>query len=545
MDYDVIVLGTGAAGLTAAITAHASGARVGLFEKGTEVGGTSAWSGGLVWIPNNPHMAELEIGDSRVEALAYLQSMSLGMLDDRLIEAYVDAGPEMVTFMEEHSPVRFQVVRGFPDYHPEHPGGKSGGGRSLECPVFSFLELGDWSARVTVGRQMNGNMTLGEGPLGGQLRLPPIELREERRGRDERGYGQALVGRLLKGCLERGIEPQTDARATDLVIEGGRVSGVRFESETGIFEARARGGVVLATGGFEWNPALVKSFLRGPMTRPVSVPTNTGDGLRMAMKAGAGLGNMREAWWVPTTDVPKPEGGGTWPYQVQSGKTKPHSIMVNRHGKRFTNEAANYNTFGAAFHVIDVTAFDYPNHPCWIVFDDHYLRTYGIGDHMAGNEAAIPAYVAKGGTIEALASAIDVPPAELLATVTRWNENAANFNDPEFHRGESAHDRWWGDQSFQGAAATIGPVDTPPYYAVQVQSGALGTKGGPQTDGNGQVLDLDGEAIPGLYAAGNVMASVMGATYGGAGGTLGPGMVFGYLAGRHAAGAAGRMPGRE
>ncbi len=540
MDYDVIVLGTGAAGLTAAITAHASGARVGLFEKATEVGGTSAWSGGLVWIPNNPHMAELEIADSRAEALAYLHSMSLGMLDDRLIEAYVDAGPQMVTFMEENSPVRFQVVQGFPDYHPEHPGGKAGGGRSLECPVFSFLELGEWSARVTVGRQMNGNMTLGEGPLGGQLRMPSIELREARRGRDERGYGQALVGRLLKGCIERGIEPQTGARATDLAIEGGRVSGVRFESASGIFEASARGGVVLATGGFEWNPALVKSFLRGPMTRPVSVPTNTGDGLRMAMRAGAGLGNMREAWWVPTTDVPKPEGGGTWPYQVQSGKTKPHSIMVNRHGRRFTNEAANYNTFGAAFHVIDVTAFDYPNHPCWLVFDEHYLRTYGIGDHMAGNEAAIPAYVATGETLEALAGAIDVAPAELVATVARWNENAASLRDAEYHRGESAHDRWWGDQAFSGAATTIGPVDTPPFFAVQVQSGALGTKGGPQTDGNGQVLDLDGETIPGLYAAGNVMASVMGATYGGAGGTLGPGMVFGYLAGRHAAAAAGR-----
>ncbi|MFN0093723.1 MAG: FAD-dependent oxidoreductase [Dehalococcoidia bacterium] len=538
MDYDVIVLGTGAAGLTAAITAHAHGARVGLFERGEQVGGTSAWSGGLVWIPNNPHMAELEIPDSRVEAISYLMSMSQGMLEETLIEAYVDAGPEMVSFIESNSPVAFQIVQGFPDYHPEFPGGKTKGGRSLECPVFSFHELGDWAARVTVGRQMNGNMTLGEGPLGGKLELPPLELRQDRASRDERGYGQALVGRLLKGCLDRGIEPHTEARATDLVIEGGRVRGVRFEGPKGIFEVHAKGGVILATGGFEWNPALVKAFVRGPMTRPVSVPTNTGDGLKMAMKAGASLGNMREAWWVPTTDVPKAEGGGTWPYQVQSGKTKPHSIMVNRRGQRFTNEAANYNTFGAAFHVIDVNTMEYVNHPAWIVCDAHYLARYGLGAHMPGSKAELPAWIAKGETLAELAAAIGVPAAALEATVQRWNLNAAELRDPDFHRGESAHDLWWGDHAYEGAAATIGPLDTPPFYAVEVQSGALGTKGGPRTDTDGQVLDLEGEAIPGLYAAGNVMASAFGMTYGGAGGTLGPGMVFGYLSGKHAARAA-------
>ena len=538
MDYDVVVLGTGAAGLTAAITAHAHGARVGVFERSDQVGGTSAWSGGLVWIPNNPHMAELDIPDSREEALDYLRSMSLGMLDEDLIAAYVDGGPEMVSFIEEASPVVFQIVQGFPDYHPEFTGGKTKGGRSLECPVFSFQELGPWAERVTVGRQMFGHMTLGEGPLGGKQELPPEELREARRQRDERGYGQALIGRLLKGCLDRGIEPQTEARAIDIVLEGGRVSGVRFEAPGRIFEVGVAGGVVLATGGFEWDPALVQSFLRGPMTRPVSVPTNTGDGLRMAMRAGAGLGNMREAWWVPTTDVPKAEGGGTWPYQMQGGKTKPHSIMVNKKGERFTNEAANYNTFGAAFHVLDVTTFDYVNHPAWMVFDQHYIDTYGVGDHMPGSAAAPPAYVAKGATPRELAAAIGVSGDVLEATIARWNANAAELRDPDYHRGESAHDLWWGDQRQPGPAATIGPLDTPPYYAVEVQSGALGTKGGPRTDGNGQVVDLDGEAIPGLYAAGNVMSSVMGMTYGGAGGTLGPGMVFGFLAGRHAAQAA-------
>ena len=245
MELDVIVLGTGAAGLTAAIVADAHGAGVGVLEKGVEVGGTSAWSGGLVWIPNNPHMAELEIPDSRGEALTYLASTSHGMIEPELAAAYVDAGPEMVTFMEANSPVVFRTIPGFPDYHPEFPGGKPGGGRSLECPVFSFKELGEWAGRVTVGRQMGGNQSLGEGPLGGIHTPLPREELARRRDNDERGYGEALVGRLLKGCLDRGIKPRTGARAVELVMDGGRVAGVRFESREGIFKVGARGGVVL------------------------------------------------------------------------------------------------------------------------------------------------------------------------------------------------------------------------------------------------------------------------------------------------------------
>jgi 3-oxosteroid 1-dehydrogenase len=536
--YDVVVLGTGAAGLTAALAAHDQGASVGLFEKSDQVGGTTAWSGGMVWVPVNPHQAALGIEDSREEVLTYLQSLSHDLIDEKLAAAYIDAGPPMVRWLESSTPVRFEIVEGFPDYHPEHPGGKPGGGRSLECPLFPFDELGPWAEKVTVGPQMGRNITMSETPLGRGAPggVPPDEL-VRRQVHDERGAGQGLVGRLLKGCLDRGIEPRTGAAARELIVSGGRVTGVRFDGRGGAFDVTARAGVILATGGFEWNRDLVRSFVRGPMTHPVSVQTNTGDGLLMAMRVGASLSNMPEAWWVPTIEVPV-EGHGTVAWQVNGERTRPHCIMVNRRGRRFTNEATSYNALGEAFHVVDVSSYEFVNHPAWMVFDHYYLRTYGLARYKP-DLGPTPSWIVSAGSIHELATAIDVPAAELEVTVARWNAQAENGDDPDFARGRSAHDRWWGDPSFgNDVRATLGPIDTAPYYAVRVHSGALGTKGGPRTDGDARVLDLDGHPITGLYAAGNVMGSVMGMTYGGAGGTLGPGMVFGFLAGRHAAGSA-------
>lgn len=532
--YDVVVLGTGAAGLTAAVSAAASGASVGLFEKANEVGGTSAWSGGMVWIPCNHHMAELGSYDSRDGALTYLRSLSHGLIDDDLAAALVDAGPEMLAWLEANTPAEFQIIKDFPDYHPEHPGAKPDGGRSLECPLFPFAELGEWAAKVTVGPQLSGNITMSETSLGrgAPQGVPPAELKR-RTLRDERGAGHGLVGRLLKGCLDHGVVPQIGARAHRLVTEGNWVIGVRFDTADGPLEVRATGGVVIATGGFEWDAELVRDFVRGPLVRPASVPTNTGDGLKMAMRVGAALGTMREAWWVPVIDVPIP-GNGIAAWQVNGERTRPHCIMVNRHGERFTNEAANYNALGAAFHTIDVTAFEYPNHPAWMVFDRHYLTRYGLAGYHG--DGATPDWIIDGATLTELESALGLPGGSLRATVDRWNAHASSGHDPDFGRGSSRHDRWWGDAEFgDGPGSTIGPLDTAPFYAVRVYSGALGTKGGPRTTTDGQVLDVDGQPIPGLYAAGNAMASVLGMTYGGAGGTLGPAMVFGFLAGKHAA----------
>jgi succinate dehydrogenase/fumarate reductase flavoprotein subunit len=292
--------------------------------------------------------------------------------------------------------------------------------------------------------------------------------------------------------------------------------------------------VILATGGFEWNKDLIRAFTRGPLTHPVSIKTNTGDGLKMAMRVGAMLGNMREAWWMPVIEVPT-DVNSMGVQLLTYERTMPGGLMVNRHGKRFTNEASNYNAFGAAFHEQDVSRFEYANLPCWLIFNQDFYAKYpfvgGLADSFA--EGAVPPqWIPRADTLVELAGNVGIDPAGLEASVKRFNTQAAACDDPDFRRGESANDLWWGDPAYRGdKRATLGPLGPGPYYAVEVKSGALGTKGGPQTDTRARVLDVDGDVIPGLYAAGNAMASPMGMTYGGAGGTLGPAMVFGYLAG--------------
>jgi len=292
---------------------------------------------------------------------------------------------------------------------------------------------------------------------------------------------------------------------------------------------------VIATGGFESDEALVRDFLRGPIRYPAGVATNTGDGLRMAMRVGAMLGNMREAWWVPVAALPKEHPDDRQPVLlVLRERTLPRSILVNRFGRRFTNEAANYNALGGAFHQFDPTSFSYQNQPCWLVFDQGFVDRYGGFGAPAGGAA--PDWVRRADDLASLAAEIDVPPNELEATVQRFNELAANGHDDDFLRGDSAYDGWCGDRSqYPGTAATLGPLDTGPYHAVEIVSSTLGTKGGPRTDVDGAVLDVDGNVIPGLFAAGNAMAGATGMVYGGAGGTLGPALVFGYRAGRRAA----------
>lgn len=238
--YDVVVLGTGAAGLTAALRAAAGGAQVGLFEKADTVGGTSAWSGGTVWLPNNRHEAELGFTDSREEVLTYLMSLSHGLMEQPLVEAYVDTAPEVAAWLEDNSPVEFETLRGMSDYHPEHPGGKQEG-RSLECTLFPFADLGDWAHRVTVGWQLTGEITMSESSLGRKAPAGvPREELDRRKLRDERGAGQALVGRLLRGCLDRGVHPQVRCRGVRLLVGADRVTGVLIEGPDGPFEARPR-----------------------------------------------------------------------------------------------------------------------------------------------------------------------------------------------------------------------------------------------------------------------------------------------------------------
>lgn len=532
-NYDVVVLGSGAAGLTAALAAAVDGARVAVFEKAELLGGTTALSGGTIWIPNNQPAAREGIRDSRELGLEYLASLSNGMILPELAEALIDGGPLFVDFVEANTELRLRLVKGYPDYHPEHPGGLPGGGRSIEPDFVSFEGLEEWSDRIAGDVR---RMMIAEMPLGGGTGAVAPELLAEREAAKLEGLGRALVGGLLRACLERDVSVTAQARAVRLRSGAAGVTGVEFETPDGPLVVQA-GSVVIATGGFEYDPEFVRDFLRGPITRQIGAPSNTGDGLRMAMRLGAKLGNMREAWWSPVVSFPgtRTDGGANGLLSARE-RALPGSIMVNRRGKRFANEAANYNALGGAFHVLDESLLDYLNVPAYLIFDQSTVDRFGVFGIAPGG--TMPEWVARADTLDELVAAMGLPVEAVRATVERFNENARAGVDPDFGRGNSAYDRFPGGRMTDPEliGATLAPVDTAPYYGVTVDVSLLGTKGGPRTDTEGRVLDVDGAVIPGLYAAGNAMASPSGMVYGGAGATLAVAGIFGFYAGRAAAG---------
>lgn len=530
-NYDVAVLGSGAAGLTAALAAAVEGARVAVFEKAELIGGTTALSGAGIWIPGNQVAARAGVEDSRERGLQYLTSLSNGMILPELAEALVDGGPQFVEFLEEHTELRLQLVPGYPDYHPEHPGGLPRGGRTLEPGLFSFAGLEEWSDRIAgdVRRIM-----LVEMPLGGGTGVVPPNVLREREEKKLEGLGRALVGGLLKACLARGVDVAIRSRGVRLMTENDAVVGVELETPEGRRIVRADA-VILATGGFEYDQDLVRDFLRGPITRAVGVPSNTGDGLRMAMRVGAQLGNMREAWWSPVVTLPgHRRDGGRNALLISRERALPGSIMVNRYGRRFANEAANYNAFGGAFHHLDESKLEYPNIPAFMIFDQSTVDRFGVFGGAPGAE--VPDWVTRAPTLDDLATTFDIPSDALRATVARFNEHARAGIDPDFTRGASAYDRFPGGRMGDPDSpwSTLGPLETPPFYGVVVESSLLGTKGGPRTDRVGRVLNVDSEVIRGLYAAGNAMANPSGMVYGGAGGTLVVAGVWGMYTGRAA-----------
>lgn len=525
-DVDVVVLGTGGAGLAAALTAATEGASVAVYEKATTVGGTTAVSGGITWIPAHDRLtgAELTVQD----ALKYLEAQSLGAMDRELVETFVRTGPAMLDYLEQHSDLRFEIAEGFPDYKPELPGGRPGGGRSLNAKPFDLAALGEWHDRITAFPLDFSNVGIDaetkariHATVDDSLAEPCVA-------------GTALIAGLLKGLLDRGIAPVTEARAVELIGSAEGITGVRINHGGKDIQVRARRGVILGTGGFEWDPQLVDAYLRGPMRGAVSPPNNTGDGLRMAMAHGADLANMGEAWWVPIVQIPGDTlGGRPRSRSVRLERTRPRSIIVNRAGRRFLNEAGEYNSMAGPFHHLDPRA-GYLNDPAWIVFDAQHLKRYGfLGVDPDG---PAPDWFNESASLDDLAAKLGIDPGGLVRTVDAWNTNVAAENDPDFGRGASAYDGYWGDPSAATPALqTLGPLDTAPFYAVPVAVGAMGTKGGPRTDRDGRVLHVSGKVIPGLFAAGNAMAGVTGKAYGGAGGTLGPAMTFGYRSGYAAA----------
>ena len=533
-EADVVVLGSGGAALTAAIAAYDFGAQdVVILEKSGMVGGTTAMSGGMLWIPNNLDQQQAGIADSDEDVVAYLDALAPGALDPDTLGAFLERGPEMIRYFAEKTPVRFHAYADFPDYQPYLPGAKAEGGRSLDHEAFSFEQLGKWAARV--------NPTKMAYPVRGSLMeaingtLDEATL-AEREAHDYRGLGQALIGALFKAVLDRDIPIEFEKRARKLVKAGDRVIGVIAEDADGRdFRVRARRGVVIATGGFEWNETLVKAFLRGPLTGPVSVPENEGDGLVMAIEAGAQLGNMQNAFWQQSVLEFKPQHRAAKPnYLLGSDeRARPGAILVNRAGKRFVNEAANYNAMGKALHAFDAGTHSYANLPYWLIIDQRYKDKYPTFTSPPGGP--IPPYIIQADTLEELAGKAGIEPQGLATTVARFNQMVRNGHDDDFNRGDNSYDNFymWGDPAFDPPYRTLGLIDQGPFYAVKMESGALGTCGGPKTNGEAQVLDWSGNPIPGLYAAGNAMAAVLGEAYGGAGGTLGPGMTFGYIAGKH------------
>jgi 3-oxosteroid 1-dehydrogenase len=530
-EHDVVVVGAGAIGLTAALVAADAGADVVVLEKARYLGGTSAVSGGMFWVPCNRRMTEMGLADTRDDALRYLRAVTAGRTAEDVLAALVDRGTEMLEFLERRAGLVMAPMDNFPDYHPEWDGAHPGG-RSLDPELYDIAALGELAASLRPDLRLPFTMREYE-----QWRIFPRFPVAELHQRAERGLvarGRALVAPLIKACADAGVTLVTECGAERLVVEDDRVQGVW----TGGTRIGARA-VVLACGGFEWSPEMVDNFLAGPVHGSCSPPHNTGDGIRMAAKAGAKLGSMREAWWGPMVLVPGDETDGAQTATLlRFERTGPHTMIVNRNGRRFVNEAHNYNDMTKAFHLFDPGAYGFANLPAYLIFDQQHLESYGFLSHRAGEPT--PPWIRTAPTLAELAAELEIDAAGLAVTVRRFNEGARAGVDPDFRRGSSAYDRYWGDPD--AAHPALGPVETAPFYAVEVVSGVIGTKGGIVTDGDGRALDAFGDPIAGLYAAGNTTAHPMGPGYPGAGATLGPGSTMAYAAGRSAVARLGLRP---
>lgn len=525
---DVVVVGSGGAALVAATLAHDGGAEVLILEKSDMLGGTTAVSGGAMWLPGNHVMIEAGIEDSREDALAYIRRLTAGREPDpELLEVFVDTAPEVLRYLEDHTPLRTHISP-LPDYYwPWRiPGNRPMPARAVEADPYPVRdELPEWADRLVTRGTL---MSLGAATTLTEDFLPKTpELLAELRRREEqdiRPKGAALVARLFKGLLERGVETMLETPARRLVTDDARdVIGVVAERDGQPLRVGARKGVVLACGGFEWNPDLVRAHI-GYDVKPLSPPNNVGDGLMMAVEAGAQLANMTSYWGTPVMFDPAITRDGDLVPQFEWGRGAPASIVVNRHGKRFANEALPYNDFPKAFGIFDPEAVEFPNAgPAFLIFDRSVRDAERILSMLPGEPD--PDWVVKADTIGDLAERIGVDRATLEATVARYNEHAARGEDPDFRRHEVG----------LMAPGQVAPIEQPPFYAVEIYPGMLGTNGGPQIDRNGQVRRLGGGLVGGLYAAGNTAANVFGWAYPSGGGTLANGIVFGFRAGRHVA----------
>ena len=538
--FDVVVVGSGAAGMTAALTAAKRGLSVVVVEKAGKFGGSTARSGGGVWIPNNSVLRKAGIKDTPERAAAYLRTIVAGVTSEELQHAFLDNGPEMLDFVLANSPLRLAWVRGYSDYYPEAEGGRPRG-RSVEPRPFNARLLGAEQAHLNppylptpagfpiTQFHYKWITLLARHPRGllSMLQIGTRWLLGLARGERLLTMGQALAAGLRAGLLRAGVPVWLNTSLRELTVTDGRVSGIVVERDGREQAITARHGVLLSAGGFEHNEAMRQKYQRPPIGTEwtVGAKENTGDAIALGQRLGAAVELMDDSWWGPSV----PLTGG--PYFCLSERTLPGCVMVNERGLRFVNEAAPYvDAVHAMYGAGDGSA---QNFPTWLIMDQRYRNRYmfiGRGPRQAFPGRWYKAgIVHRAGTIGSLAEKIGLPPDALVSTVERFNGFARTGVDEDFRRGDSAYDKYYGDPRNK-PNPSLAALSVAPFYAVKMVPGDLGTKGGLRTDTHARVLREDGSAIPGLYAAGNSSAPVMGHTYAGPGATIGPAMTFGYLA---------------
>jgi succinate dehydrogenase/fumarate reductase flavoprotein subunit len=553
--YDVIVVGAGAGGMTAAAVAAAEGLRVLVIEKTAFVGGTTAWSGGMVWIPANAKLKEAGLSDSITDAVRYLSSTVPEPANAGLRAAFLARGPEAVAYLEAKTEVQLQPVKAYPDYYPERLGATPGG-RVLEPVAFDGRQLGGAFTRL---RPPLPEFTLFGGMMVNRLDLPHLRqagkslrstLRAARlvgeyvlqRIRSSRGttlhLGNALAARLYASLLARQVEILFSADVEDVSMQGDRVAGVVIRHGSRDRLIAARRGVVVATGGFSHDAILRKRFFPpGAGFVSATNPSCTGDGLRLAVTAGAALNTeaTNPAYWVPASLFRRADGSrGVFPHTV-TDRAKPGLIAVNPAGRRFVNEALSHHEFVLAM-LRDGNGE--PDRPFYLVCDRQFLWSYGLG-RIKPFTRNYRRYVASGELVAAsdiaeLAAKIGIRPPVLTATIAAYNADAREGRDPEFGRGSTIYQRQLGDAAHKPNPC-VAPILRAPFFALRIYPADLGTAIGMKVDAQARVVRADGTPIVGLYACGNDMGSIMNGNYPGPGIMLGPALTFGYIAGRHLA----------
>lgn len=519
--YDVIVVGSGAAGLAAALAASVDGAKVLVLEKSPVLGGTTAMSSAGTWVPANHHMQAAGIEDSAEETLAYLRATAppgWAADEDELWQALSRESAPMLRFLEDETPLVFELVN-HPDFFVEAPGGKLFG-RMVSPTLISRYRLGRWWNKVRPSvkpqyftyKEMVGGIL--KDPWRAVLKMGPQLAWRFLTGKV--GLGNGLIVGLLRGCLDHGCEIRVKADVKHLLTDAGSVTGVEAVIDGKPATLVARKGVILATGGFDWAPDYMPKYFPGMQL--IGAPrSNTGDGQRMAAEAGAELAHMDQANIAPVTFTGYEGHRHAQPlYETFT----PHCVLVNRHGERFVSEGSA--SLGPA---LDERGPDgLPRHvPVWRIFDSRYRHTLGM--HYAAKE---PGYVRSAPTLEELAEKIALDPAKLRATIDRFNGWSKEGVDRDFHRGETAWERYYTGT----VEKALGTVEQGPFFAAPFLYASLGTKGGPRTNARCEVLRPDKSVIGGLYCAGIAMAHPIGTKAVGAGTTIGPCLTFGYIAGK-------------